>query len=138
MNNRLFDLLRRANHKVAALYMERHPVGLTLPQFSLLSALEIHGTQTIPQLIAATEIERGTIHPMIDRLERADFVTRTRAVKTGRRGRHPVGVKITPDGRREWKVANAALGRAEIAVIGKLSGTEQVSVFNTLKKIAFV
>lgn len=71
------------------------PLGLTYPQYLLLSALWEQDGRTVGDICAALGLETSTVTPMVKRMETAALVTRTRDGADERR----VFVWLTEDGR---------------------------------------
>lgn len=71
------------------------PLGLTYPQFLLLSALWEEDGRTVGELCAALGLETSTVTPMVKRMEAAGLLSRTRDGQDERR----VFVWLTEAGR---------------------------------------
>ena len=54
------------------------PWGLTYPQYMVLVTLWTDGPRTVGELGHTLDLDSGTLSPLLRRLERADYVTRTR------------------------------------------------------------
>lgn len=75
--------------------------SVTLPQFDVLSELERTGKpMTMSELSAGLMVSNGNVTGVIDRLERNDFVTRTRA----NHDRRIQYIELTNKGRNEFNM----------------------------------
>jgi MarR family transcriptional regulator, organic hydroperoxide resistance regulator len=54
------------------------PLGLTYPQYLVLSALNAQGSKTVNQLGAELRLESNTMTPLLKRMQTAGWVDRTR------------------------------------------------------------
>jgi MarR family transcriptional regulator, organic hydroperoxide resistance regulator len=71
--------LHSTAHAVHAAYVPLlEPLGLTYPQYLVLAALGSANNQTVGQLGAQLRLESNTLTPLLKRMERADWVSRTR------------------------------------------------------------
>ncbi|MEZ5798866.1 MAG: MarR family transcriptional regulator [Paracoccaceae bacterium] len=71
--------LHSAAHAMHAAYAPLlEPLGLTYPQYLVLSALAAQGDQTVGQLGAALRLESNTLTPLLKRMETAGWLTRAR------------------------------------------------------------
>ncbi|MFJ5213238.1 MarR family winged helix-turn-helix transcriptional regulator [Streptomyces sp. NPDC088354] len=70
------------------------PLGLTYPQYLVLVALGEHGTMTVKDLVAALQLDYGTVTPLIKRLETNQLLERRRRTDDER----VVEVALTPEG----------------------------------------
>ena len=89
--------LVRANHAYAS-YATAHirTLGLTAPQFEIISAIGIHGELTLSALSRKTMITKGTLTGIMDRLEAKELVERV----------------ASPEDRRSFFARLTASGRA--------------------------
>lgn len=72
--------LRKANRAVSRCYDEAlQPVGLTTVQFSLLRALERHGTLALSRLAALMVMDRTSLYRTLEPIERRGWVASTPA-----------------------------------------------------------
>lgn len=71
-------------------------MGLTLPQFDVIATLGDSPGMTVSELAEGTLITRGTLKPVLDRLEEKGLLTRCR----GERDARQVVVALTPEGLR--------------------------------------
>lgn len=72
---------------------------VTLPQFDVLSALErADGPLTMSQLSKELMVSNGNVTGVIDRMEKIDFVKRTR----GKHDRRIQYIRLTAKGRKEF------------------------------------
>lgn len=71
--------LYSAAHAVQAAYAPLlDPLGLTYPQYLVLSALSAETGQTVGQLGTALRLESNTLTPLLKRMETAGWLTRRR------------------------------------------------------------
>lgn len=71
------------------------PLGLTYPQYLVLASLASSDDQTVGQLGAELRLESNTLTPLLKRMEKAGWVSRTRDAKDER----VVRLALTSDGR---------------------------------------
>jgi DNA-binding MarR family transcriptional regulator len=69
-------------------------VGLTYPQYLVMLVLWQHRTVTVKELVAALQLDYGTVTPLIKRLEAAGLLGRRRRADDER----VVEVALTPEG----------------------------------------
>ena len=73
-------LVYRLGHRVMELYRPLlEPLGLTYPQYLAMLALWEHGGMTVGRLGELLRLDSGTVSPLLKRMEKAGFVTRTRS-----------------------------------------------------------
>jgi DNA-binding MarR family transcriptional regulator len=71
--------LHSAAHAVHAAYAPLlDPLGLTYPQYLVLSALTAHDGQTVGELGSDLRLESNTLTPLLKRMESAGWLTRRR------------------------------------------------------------
>jgi len=91
-------------------------LGLTYPQYLVLSVLWEGDEQTISSIAARLDLEPSTITPLVKRLERAGHVDRRRNPSDERQ----VKVMLTEQGRalraETWTLVDALYGRAGMSV----------------------
>lgn len=88
--------LHSTAHAVHAAYAPLlQPLGLTYPQYLVLSALATVDGQTVGQLGAELRLESNTLTPLLKRMEGAGWVRRSRDSKDERQ----VRLSLTADGR---------------------------------------
>jgi DNA-binding MarR family transcriptional regulator len=72
--------LHSAAHSIHAAYAPLlEPLGLTYPQYLVVSALQARDGQTVGQLGADLRLESNTLTPLLKRMEAAGWLTRRRA-----------------------------------------------------------
>ncbi len=87
--------LHSTAHAVHAAYAPLlQPLGLTYPQYLVLSSLQVLDGQTVGQLGAELRLESNTLTPLLKRMESSGWVRRTRDGKDERQ----VRVSLTEDG----------------------------------------
>ena len=126
------DGLRRAQRVTAALYTERNPGGLTLPQMAILEALILYGPQSQSQLVRRTAIDRSTMTTMLPVMVRNLWIAR---VKNEADPRAKI-VSHTPAGRLAFKKAMVALNRAEIVALEAVAVKDRTPLRRALSAIA--
>lgn len=86
-------------------------LGITYPQYLVLVVLWHEGEQSVSRLAERLKLEPSTLTPMLKRLEKAGFVTRTR----GGRDERVVMIDLTDKGRatgRKVPSVNGAIADA--------------------------
>jgi MarR family transcriptional regulator, organic hydroperoxide resistance regulator len=72
--------LHAASRAVTAAYRPLlEPLGLTYPQYLVLSTLWERGDQTVGELVELLQLDYGTMTPLLKRLEKRGLVRRTRS-----------------------------------------------------------
>lgn len=105
--------LYAAQHAMQAAYKPLlEPLGLTYPQYLVLSALWSKDDQTVGALGAALQLESNTLTPLLKRIETAGLIARRR----DRDDERQVRVSLTAEGR-------AMRARAEGVADGFLAAT---------------
>ncbi len=117
LDDQLCFALYAASMAVGRLYKPLlDEMGITYPQFLVLTALNDEGTLTVGGLAARLALEPSTITPLVKRLEVAGLVGRKRGLKDERQ----VEVSLTDAGRavmaRTPCMAQALLARSGMAV----------------------
>lgn len=88
--------LHSTAHAVHAAYAPLlQPLGLTYPQYLVLSSLATVDDQTVGQLGAELRLESNTLTPLLKRMEVAGWIRRSRDTKDERQ----VRLSLTADGR---------------------------------------
>jgi DNA-binding MarR family transcriptional regulator len=88
--------LHTTAHAVHAAYAPLlQPLGLTYPQYLVLSALNATDNQTVGQLGAGLRLESNTLTPLLKRMESAGWLRRSRDGRDERQ----VRLSLTDDGR---------------------------------------
>jgi MarR family transcriptional regulator, organic hydroperoxide resistance regulator len=88
--------LHSAAHAVHAAYAPLlDPLGLTYPQYLVLSALAAQDGQTVGEIGADLRLESNTLTPLLKRMETAGWLTRRR----DRADERQVRISLTDDGR---------------------------------------
>lgn len=87
--------LHSAAHAMHAAYAPLlDPLGLTYPQYLVLSALAANGNQSVGTLGRDLRLESNTLTPLLKRMESAGWVTRSRSQQDERQ----VLIALTPTG----------------------------------------
>ncbi len=87
--------LHSASHAMHAAYAPLlQPLGLTYPQYLVLTSLHAKGGQTVGQLGDELRLESNTLTPLLKRMESAGWVRRSRDSKDERQ----VRLALTDDG----------------------------------------
>lgn len=87
--------LHSAAHAMHAAYAPLlEPLGLTYPQYLVLSALAAQEDQTVGRLGATLRLESNTLTPLLKRMEAAGWLTRRR----GKQDERQVLIALTPEG----------------------------------------
>lgn len=88
--------LHSTAHAVHAAYAPLlQPLGLTYPQYLVLSSLNARDDQTVGQLGAGLRLESNTLTPLLKRMETSGWLRRSRDGKDERQ----VRLSLTDDGR---------------------------------------
>lgn len=86
--NMLCFALYSAAHAVQSAYAPLlEPLGLTYPQYLVISALNHQADQTVGQLGAALHLDSNTLTPLLKRMEKAGWVSRMRGTQDERQVR---------------------------------------------------
>jgi DNA-binding MarR family transcriptional regulator len=117
LDDQLCFALYSASMAVGRLYKPLlDEMGITYPQFLVLTALNDEGTLTVGGLAARLGLEPSTITPLVKRLEVAGLVGRKRGLKDERQ----VEVSLTEAGQaivaRTPCLAEALLGKAGMSI----------------------
>ncbi|MBN2447569.1 MAG: winged helix-turn-helix transcriptional regulator [Phycisphaerae bacterium] len=107
-------------------------VGLTWPQLAMLRAAERLGECSITALAHAVRLGQPTATGIIQRLERAGYVTRSRSDRDGR----SVEVTITMSGRELLSCAPSLLQDRFRDKLAKLKDWERSQTLASLQRIA--
>ena len=105
------------------------PLGLTYPQYLVLSALWEEDAQSIGALADHLALESSTITPLVKRLEQAGFVSRHRNSADERQ----VHVRLTQKG-RDVRVKTHCLKDAMLAKSG-MSGDEIIRLNQEVQRL---
>ena len=96
LNDMVCFALHAASRAVTAAYRPLlEPLGLTYPQYLVMSALWENGEKTVGELVDLLQLDYGTMTPLLKRLEKRQLVRRTRSPEDER----SVIVGLTDDGR---------------------------------------
>lgn len=88
--------LHSAAHAIHAAYAPLlQPLGLTYPQYLVLSSLTARDAQTVGQLGVELRLDSNTLTPLLKRMETAGWLRRNRDAKDERQ----VRLTLTEDGR---------------------------------------
>ena len=109
-----------------------HEVGLTWPQLATLRAAERLGDCSIGALARAVHLGQPTLTGIVQRLERAGHVSRSRHEQDGR----SVNITITPTGQDLLKEAPSLLQVRFHAELAKLKDWERSQTLASLQRIA--
>ena len=130
LDDQLCFALYSASMAVGRLYKPLlDEMGITYPQFLVLTALNDEGTLTVGGLAARLALEPSTITPLVKRLEAAGLVQRKRGLKDERQ----VEVSLTEAGdaiiAQTPCLAEALLGKAGMSVADLKDFKAQVQAF---------
>ena len=114
-----------ANESAAAL----SAAGITLRQFSVLSALSGNDGVSQSDLVNATGIDRSTLADMVARMEKAGLIKRV-ASKTDKRAKV---VSLMAKGKKAYEKALPAVEKADEAIFEALPKTKQAALVSGLK-----
>jgi len=130
LDDQLCFALYSASMAVGRLYKPLlDEMGITYPQFLVLTALNDEGTLTVGGLAGRLGLEPSTITPLVKRLEAAGSVQRKRGLKDERQ----VEVSLTEMGRdimaRTPCLAEALLGKAGMSILELKAFKAEVQAF---------
>jgi MarR family transcriptional regulator, organic hydroperoxide resistance regulator len=95
LNDMVCFALHAASRAVTAAYRPLlEPLGLTYPQYLVLSTLWERGDQTVGELVELLQLDYGTMTPLLKRLEKRGLLRRTRSPEDER----SVIVSLTDNG----------------------------------------
>ncbi|WP_300384776.1 MarR family transcriptional regulator [uncultured Nocardioides sp.] len=124
-----FDL-HAASRAMTAVYRPLlEPLGLTYPQYLVLTVLWERGPQPIGAIVERLEMDYGTISPLVKRLESRGLVRRVRSARDERQ----VEVALTDDGDRLR--AEAPRIRAAITEALGLTGRQAEELHRVLRRV---
>lgn len=96
LENQLCFALYDASRRVTQLYREHlKGLGITYPQYLVIMVLWEEGCVSVKELGARLNLDSGTLTPLLKRLEKGGFLTRTRSKKDERE----LVVELTKKGR---------------------------------------
>ncbi|MCQ1950314.1 MULTISPECIES: MarR family winged helix-turn-helix transcriptional regulator [Arthrobacter] len=122
--------LYSASRAATALYRPMlEEMGLTYPQYLVMSLLWEKDAQSVRDLGEALDLDSGTLSPLLKRLEAADLVQRRRAVEDERR----VRINLTDAGRALQNDARNLPDR--LAASAGLAPQDLQSLQDTLAKV---
>jgi DNA-binding MarR family transcriptional regulator len=106
-------------------------VGINLTDGRCIDLLDVHGGMTAGELAQAASLSPGAVTTVLDRLERMEFVTRTRDETDRRR----VIVELTPKARElAWSIYGPIAGYASEYLEGL--SDEELAVINRFLEVA--
>ena len=109
-----------------------HDVGLTWPQLATLRAVDRLGPCSISTLARAIHLGQATLTGIVQRLERAAYVSRVQ----DEADRRSVRVSATPSGRETLQRAPSLLQDRFRSELAKLKDWERLQTLASLKRIA--
>jgi DNA-binding MarR family transcriptional regulator len=125
-----FSLYGAANRMIRLHKPFLAPLGLTFPQYLVVLALLDDTPCSVGALGARTDMDTGTITPLVKRLQAAGIVTRTRDADDERR----VLVDLTPKGRGLEAEVRAVTGKIKSAC--QLTDRDMDDLSHTLDALA--
>jgi MarR family transcriptional regulator, organic hydroperoxide resistance regulator len=115
-----FRFLRLHRRVAGAVAAELKGLGLSVPQFDVLSTLTEAQGLTQQELAARLYVTKGNVSGLIDRLDEAGLVER-RAIPGDRRS---YALHLTPEGERLARAGMAAQRAYVARTLGRMSGTQ--------------
>lgn len=106
--------------------------GLTHRQFTVLAAVDAHDGKSQTELVKITGIDRSTLADMVARLMAQGLVQRRRTKEDARTN----AVKLTPNGKKALKTAQAGADDVDRQMLSLFSGTDRKTVMDCLAEIA--
>lgn len=132
-DGRLGYLLRQAHQAMrTAIEQEMREIGITAPQFSLLSVVRHEPGLTGTELAEDSMLTQQTTSEIVRGLERSGFIER-RPDPSDRRARR---IHLTPAGRAVLNEADARVARLEAESVAHLGETERREVASWLVECA--
>jgi MarR family transcriptional regulator, organic hydroperoxide resistance regulator len=119
-----FRFIRLHRRVSAAIAAEMKPLGLSIPQFDLLSTLTEAGGVTQQELAQRLYVTKGNVSGLVDRLVEAGLVERRRS--PGDRRSH--ALHLTSDGRALAERAMALQERYVRETLGSLPASDLVAL----------
>jgi len=105
--------------------------GLTLPQLYVLTTLGLQGDMPLGKLGRELLVTKGNITPIVDHLERDEFVIRDRDQKDRRK----MWVRLTSKGERFFEEIISAYEEEFVPLMNRLSQEELKQLSQLLKKM---
>jgi DNA-binding MarR family transcriptional regulator len=135
MANRVFFRLYQSSnlmHKVGARFMSEF--GTTTQQWAVLGALARPAAKsgmTVKELIEFLLLTRQNLTPVLDRLERREWIERIREAEDGRIRR----IRLTGLGRDTWSRMQRAIEGFHAAALGEFDLDDRVLLYRLLDRL---
>ena len=111
---------------------ELRPLGITAPQYAVLTALEMAPGLSNADLARAAFVTAQTMQGIVTNLERDGFVKRTPDPQHGR----VLKAEVTEDGLKVLRKAHIAVAKVETAMLSSFSKSEITSLAEQLTRCA--
>lgn len=122
-SDRLGYLLKRAQHALRTQMDEAlSPLGITAPQYNVLSAVELQPGISNAALARAAFVTAQSMHGLVANLERIELLQRRPDPSHGRIRRG----ELTTKGRDHLKQAHALVKAVEVKMTSELGGDEEI------------
>jgi DNA-binding MarR family transcriptional regulator len=126
-------LLKRAVQYSVHRYVEGvGKEGLTHRQFTVLLAVDMNDGKSQTELVKITGIDRSTLADLVARLMAQGYVQRRRTKEDARTN----SVKLTPQGKKLLKTAQAAADDVDKSMLGQFSVADRKTVMDSLSQLA--
>ena len=106
--------------------------GLTHRQFTVLLAVDMNDGKSQTELVKITGIDRSTLADLVARLMAQGYVQRRRTKEDARTN----SVKLTPQGKKLLKTAQAAADDVDKSMLGQFSAGDRKTVMDSLSQLA--
>lgn len=125
-------VLAKAHHRAHSLFQAAlAPLGVSPKGYGALTALAEIGPVSQAALGEALAIDRTTVVSVVDELERAGYVLRSRSASD----RRIYALQLTKGGRRALATANAAAERAHAELLADLTDDERERLRSLLLRV---
>ena len=133
MARRLGYVLKRAQNALRTRMDDAlRPLGITAPQYAVLSAIELEPGLSNAALARAAFVTAQTMQGVIANLERDEFIRRSEDPTHGR----ILKTELTAKGRKTLGQAHAAASAVEQTMIGSLAAPDVASLTELLGRCA--
>jgi DNA-binding MarR family transcriptional regulator len=116
LENQLCFAVYSASHAFTRAYKPLlRELGVTYPQYLVLLVLWERGPALVSEIATALGLDTGTLSPLLKRLEKTGFITRTRSTSDERQ----VSIELTPEG-----LARRSAALEIVRAIGSATGCD--------------
>ena len=133
MASRLGYALKRAHHALRARMDEAlRPTGITMPQYAVLSAIELDSGLSSARLSRAAFVTPQTMHGLLTNLQRGGLLLREPDPEHGRILRN----RLTPEGSAVLAEAHRVVAQVEAIMIATVGEAQASVMAQTLSRCA--